>query len=1166
MADQVIPVNGMDKVGVIKDTPPVALPPNAFSDVRNVRFKDGAISKMEGEINILPNIFDDPNTLVGGLPVNYDGSSVKYLAWWANPNLAIFNQGYYLVIAEETRLQSDDSIPLEGNTDPTHQRDVAYLVSVNGTKVQKGVFQPSKIGQWQHTFFQGGFALIINNGIDVPYYILDISDNTNINFVPSFAKLPGWDSYKIDQTVFEDDFNVDADDYIYDLGQLVNFDLYEILISRENGGTVTNLTADGDTGNNGDPNNEGYTAPNISTLSTTPHGVSDEYQIFYDPSTNTTVINLPFNLTADDTLTIRVRSRANAYVSCGVIRSFGDFLVAGNLVERNSEDPDTADILRNLNGVIRTSDAAPPGAIPNNWNPFAAGVSTADEFVVANTGIVQDMVEMQGNLYIYTNSAISVMRLTGNATVPLSITPVTKSYGCQTTNAVIEFNGQHFVVGSQDIYLFGGHPGSIQSISDGRVRRYFFDNLNPLNNQNMFCLLYQQRDEIWICFPTLSSSIGECDQALIYNYRANTWTIRDLNNVIAGDIGAIPGGGLPNTEIQFSNESGNSGIINIGAQEVRTIGIDPTTEFNVDKPFYSDDSNDLVYGIGRFGEYTRIEVDGNRPFYESTILPTYQITGPEGIAEYINFVNPNPNSTTPLTATQVMDQIVDFFDNSINGWTASNLPSGYTQLTDHTRLIASTASVTLESRRTVDSSTQFAISIAAEGNTINGDLDVLDMQDSTEVSSVYGVVKADSNDYRGINVLRSTPTHIGVLISNPEHPSNQELIIVTAGENGDYNPDDHTGTNNGLSLDNEETAERLISKLKFISPTLNVIDVDTNGTLRLQPADYSDVGQFIIDIRINDTQDNTDWIWARYQEALADTIGFNNSSDTIQINPTAYGVTPVLQRQTVAPDPEGSLDSVLSPDPLRVPSRVTPSPVYATSSFSQSASTIFDIDRPWNITEVNPNKLVPIFACRKTVQDENNVEYLINKVIGTDVGWTMPSYSFLPRTETEVPAEFRYNITQNDAPEPYESYFERKQLAISPEFDTETISRVALWAQGNYRPFRGSVPNYNRVQIRMAGTDNPGQDHLLGDLEDDHVIHNNFFISENYKVDIRTHGRFLNYRITDSIHEHVNSNEGESSIVPMTSNPESDEGILYSQASRWMISGMQSEVLKGGGR
>ena len=94
------------------------------------------------------------------------------------------------------------------------------------------------------------------------------------------------------------------------------------------------------------------------------------------------------------------------------------------------------------------------------------------------------------------------MRSTGNSAIPFTITPVTNSYGVQTTEAVLEFDGKHVVVGSEDIYLFGGHPGSIQPISDTRVRRFFFNNLNPLHEERMFMLRYQQKDEIWICYPS----------------------------------------------------------------------------------------------------------------------------------------------------------------------------------------------------------------------------------------------------------------------------------------------------------------------------------------------------------------------------------------------------------------------------------------------------------------------------------------------------------------------------------------------------------------------------------------------------------------------------------------------------------------------------------------
>ena len=261
------------------------------------------------------------------------------------------------------------------------------------------------------------------------------------------------------------------------------------------------------------------------------------------------------------------------------VRAFGDFLVAGNLVEYaldSNGDIVNNSIVRRLTGVVRSSDVASPGAIPNNWDPFAVGVSTADEFVIADTGIVQDMVALQGNLYLYTNTSISVMRLTGNATTPLAVQPVTDQYGALTTDAVLEYDGKHFVIGSDDIYLFGGHPGSIQSISDMKIRRSFFNRINPINENinNLFTLRYAARDEIWVCLPTVNSVRGECDEAYIWNYRTGAWTIRTLNSVVSGDIGPVPGGGTPSAIITVSGTSGSDGYATIGANEVQSFRID----------------------------------------------------------------------------------------------------------------------------------------------------------------------------------------------------------------------------------------------------------------------------------------------------------------------------------------------------------------------------------------------------------------------------------------------------------------------------------------------------------------------------------------------------------------------------------------------------------------
>ena len=476
MAEQVLPFTGLDQAGLIEDVPPVALPPVAFSDCRNVRFRDGAVQKMEGDVNILPYI-------------NMASSDVlRYVAWWPNPNLAFASLGYYLVILEQTNdggFLNDNAYLVKVNEAGRYSDPIAEdkrLVLTPAAENFKGSFRPG--GHWQHTFFQGGFSLIINNGIEAPRFILDSEDNTETVDVPVFVALPNWASYAEDP-------------------------LYLELLAMENDETVANLQ-----------------------------------------------------------------------VTAGVIRDFGDFLVAGDLVERG--DILAADgtvmqsntIIRSLPGIVRSSDIAEAGRIPANWNPFATAVNTADEFTITNDGIVQDFVELQGNMFIYSNSSISVMARTGNAAVPLSVRPVTTAYGTLTTDAVIEYDGRHFVVGAQDIYIFGGHPGSIQSVADGRVRDSFYNRLNPLSIDNTFILRYQQKDEIWICYANKDSTGGLVNEALIWNYRKNNWTKRDLQNVVSGDIGPIPGGGLPLAELIFSGSSGNNEELTAGAAHVNSLASD----------------------------------------------------------------------------------------------------------------------------------------------------------------------------------------------------------------------------------------------------------------------------------------------------------------------------------------------------------------------------------------------------------------------------------------------------------------------------------------------------------------------------------------------------------------------------------------------------------------
>jgi len=548
--DNVINVTDVASKGVVFDTPPVALSPSIFTDVRNVRFKDGAIRKIEGEL-LLNNITEDL------VPANEEFGRVRYFAVWENPNRQPLGC-YYIWVVDYIRasVTVGQKVYIQDHTGT--KKDITPSTMSNG-------FQFTTTG-WQHTLFTGGFSFIINNGLDKPHYILDTAGNTNINNI-TLAELPGWDSYNVNQTVTSDTFST-GEREVFDLGQKVDFSLNSITVDV--GGTAKTVEAGTPAGTN-TPNGNTFVPGNYPSYGSLPSVTSSKFQIYTDTLTNTTVVYVG-GLTDGAIATVKIVSRNPVTVTCGVIESFGNLLVAGNLTEKDGNNT-----VRRLSGVVRTSDVAVPGSVPNNWNPFETGVNTADEFTLSETSVIKDMKSLQSNMYIYATDSIHVMRLTGNVNAPVSFSPVTDEYGLLTKGGVIEYDGKHFIIGGNDIYVFAGNPGDIQSLSDSRIRQYFFNNLNPIYEQQLFTLLNHRENEIWVCYPTLASLAGECDEALIWNYRDNAWTVRDLDSVTGGDVGPIKGGGIPTATIALTGNSGNAGYTNRGKKEIQAVTINGGT-------------------------------------------------------------------------------------------------------------------------------------------------------------------------------------------------------------------------------------------------------------------------------------------------------------------------------------------------------------------------------------------------------------------------------------------------------------------------------------------------------------------------------------------------------------------------------------------------------------
>ena len=222
---------------------------------------------------------------------------------------------------------------------------------------------------------------------------------------------------------------------------------------------------------------------------------------------------------------------------------------------------------------------------------------------------------------------------------------MTDQYGTLTTDAVLEYDGKHFVIGSDDIYLFGGHPGSIQSISDQKVRRAFFNRVNPINDntRNLFTLRYASRDEIWVCFPTVNSVRGEADEAYIWNYRTGSWTIRTLNSVIRGDVGPIPGGGIPSAIITLDGDSGTNDITKVGDQEVQTIEVADTA--SVGHATTARTETQTFRSLRSVGGVTRDAITTDSNELAEIAIGTDVFAGPDPTMQQVTFTDPATSFT-----------------------------------------------------------------------------------------------------------------------------------------------------------------------------------------------------------------------------------------------------------------------------------------------------------------------------------------------------------------------------------------------------------------------------------------------------------------------------------------------------------------------------------------
>lgn len=86
------------------------------------------------------------------------------------------------------------------------------------------------------------------------------------------------------------------------------------------------------------------------------------------------------------------------------------------------------------------------------------------------------------------------------------------------SQCVIEYDGVYFWIGVDRFMLYNG---VVKEIPNDMNQNYFFDNLNYSQRQKVWATKVPRYGEIWWYYPRGDST--ECNDAIIYNVRENTW-------------------------------------------------------------------------------------------------------------------------------------------------------------------------------------------------------------------------------------------------------------------------------------------------------------------------------------------------------------------------------------------------------------------------------------------------------------------------------------------------------------------------------------------------------------------------------------------------------------------------------------------------------------------
>lgn len=203
-----------------------------------------------------------------------------------------------------------------------------------------------------------------------------------------------------------------------------------------------------------------------------------------------------------------------------LIRSYKNFLIAMNTFEGEQNFPQR----------VRWSDIADVNDLPQDWDSASTTNSAGFNDLTDATGEIIDGLPMRDSFVIYTTEDTFLMQYIGGNSI-FRFTKLFSGSGLLARQCVTEFDGRHFVISNNDIYVHDG--SSRKSIVAGRVREFLMKEITSINPLATRVFTNYPQKEVWIayCRPGTDERYdGKWvpNKAAVWNWEFDTWTFYEL--------------------------------------------------------------------------------------------------------------------------------------------------------------------------------------------------------------------------------------------------------------------------------------------------------------------------------------------------------------------------------------------------------------------------------------------------------------------------------------------------------------------------------------------------------------------------------------------------------------------------------------------------------------